>query len=492
MKTLTIRVVKRVAKVLGIGLLGGFLTLLVQFVLLLQSRPDLELWHEVMLDAEFTASSPEQSFEEYVTLEEQLFAQLRERIFDRVESKELDLVSRYRHGDLSNPGLWPTNWNRTFELPADSPRAGVLLLHGMSDSPYSLRHVGQSLHAQGAWVIGLRLPGHGTAPSGLVRMKWQDMAAAVRLSMHHLRDKVGDRPLYLVGYSVGGALSVQYAVTTLEDTSLPPVSKLVLISPAIGVTRMAALAVWQAQLGHLLGLQKLAWNSIKPEYDPFKYGSFAVNAGDQTYRLTSDIQSRMTALGATGDLDRFPPVLAFQSAVDATVSNSALVDGLLMRLPVDGHELVMFDVNRMTAVVPLLAKDPRPGIDAMLEDEKLPFTISLITNETDKTLSVAELSKKPGDAAVAQTPLAMEWPRDLYSLSHIALPFPANDPLYGGVISDEGPAITLGNTELRGERGALQISASDMLRLRRNPFYPYLEQRLLEFVQLAPTDDLRP
>ena len=46
-------------------------------------------------------------------------------------------------------------------------------------------------------------------------------------------------------------------------------------------------------------------------------------------------------------------------------------------------------------------------------------------------------------------------------------------------------AFPLGRIELRGERGVLQIPAVDMLRLRWNPFYPYMEQRLLEFVGLA-------
>ena len=40
---------------------------------------------------------------------------------------------------------------------------------------------------------------------------------------------------------------------------------------------------------------------------------------------------------------------------------------------------------------------------------------------------------------------------------------------------------------LSGERGVLQIGASDMLRLRCNPFYSYLERRVIEFLKLAPT-----
>ena len=71
----------------------------------------------------------------------------------------------------------------------------------------------------------------------------------------------------------------------------------------------------------------------------------------------------------------------------------------------------------------------------------------------------------------------------------MALPFPADDPLYGGVDDDESPGIQIGNLALRGERGVLQISAADMLRLRWNPFHAYMEQRTLVSVdQLAPLD----
>jgi len=64
--------------------------------------------------------------------------------------------------------MWPVNWNRSFVLPQEEPALGVLLLHGLSDSPYSLKALGERLNGQGAMVLGLRIPGHGTAPSGLV------------------------------------------------------------------------------------------------------------------------------------------------------------------------------------------------------------------------------------------------------------------------------------------------------------------------------------
>ncbi len=100
---------------------------------------------------------------------------------------------------------------------------------------------------------------------------------------------------------------MHYALATLTDNLLPKADGLVLVSPAIGVTSLAAFAVWQARLGHLLGLDKLAWNSIGLEYDPFKYNSFAVNAGDQVYRLTSEIQNLLTKNKNTDRLAQLPP-----------------------------------------------------------------------------------------------------------------------------------------------------------------------------------------
>ena len=68
----------------------------------------------------------------------------------------------------------------TFVLEPDgAPRGGVLLLHGLTDSPYSLRSLGTVLVADGWRVVGLRLPGHGTAPSGLLRFEPDDLRAVL-------------------------------------------------------------------------------------------------------------------------------------------------------------------------------------------------------------------------------------------------------------------------------------------------------------------------
>jgi alpha-beta hydrolase superfamily lysophospholipase len=478
-----VSLIKHTLKALIYGIVGGLIVFILVFVLFLESRPKLKIWHQAELDAEFTADTPVQSFEDYLALEKQVFVQVDERVYTFIPAEDRNLINRYHRESLSDPGRWSPNWNRTFEFSTDAPKAGVLLLHGMSDSPYSLRSLGHHLHSEGAWVIGLRLPGHGTAPSGLLQLKWEDMAAAVRLAMRHLSTKVRERPMYLVGYSNGGALAVQYVLSGMEDSTLPKISGVVLISPSIGVTPIAALAKWQVKLGRFLGLNKLEWNSILPEYDPFKYNSFAVNAGEQVYRITNEIRLRIESLGAAGKLNRFPPVLAFQSIVDATVSTRAVVDGLFAKLPAGGHELVIFDINRLSEVEHVLKKDPKSSIEAMLHDANLPFAISLVTNARENSRDIIVLQKEPGDFKITPKPIDMKWPVNIYSLSHVALPFPVNDPLYGMIDSNDNSKIQLGHMDLRGERGVLQIPAEDMLRLRWNPFYPYVEQRILEFVR---------
>ncbi len=469
-------------RLLAYGLPSSLLLVVAIYVFQLQNRPALKVWHEVELDAEFTEDGGVEDFAGYLEVEREVFVQLEKFVYGSIDPEDQHPVNRYHAGSLSDPACWRPNWNRTYELHVDEPRAGVLLLHGMSDSPYSLHEAGERLHELGAWVVGLRLPGHGTVPSGLVHVHWKDMAAAARLGVRHLREQIGDAPLYVVGYSNGGALAVHYALTTLEDPELPRVDGLVLVSPSIGVTSMAQFAVWQARLGSLLGLDKLAWLSIQPEYDPFKYRSFAVNAGDQAYRLAAELDEQLTELDEQGKLEQLPPILAFQSAVDATVSSRALVTGLFARLPKGGHELVVYDVNRTAEVEHLLASDPREGLESLLSGDPRPMTISVLTS-AEKT--VVERKRVAGEHDVVETPTDSSWPRGVYSLSHVSLAFSSADPLYGRGEPEDDTRIHLGNLQLRGERGALRVSAQDMLRLRWNPFYDYFERRLLAFTGLG-------
>ena len=473
-----------ILRMLGYGFLGSVILGLIIYISILDSRPDLSVWHHADLDEEFTIESNISSFSEYLELENRLFAQLDELVYAVVPQENSNAINRYSTGTQSDPGRWPVNWNRSFELRNEEPAAGILLLHGLSDSPYSMRAMGERLQNAGAWVLGLRIPGHGTAPSGLVEARWQDMAAAVRLAANYVQDTVGDRPFYIIGYSNGGALAVEYTLSALQETSLPRPSGVVLLSPQIGVSKIAALAVWQARLGHLLGLETLAWESVRPEYDPFKYGSFPVNAGDLAHRITKHIQKQLTEMQGTGKLEKMPPILAFQSSVDATVTPQALVENLFARLPPTTHELVLFDINREIGVDQIIRHDPVTVFGPLLHRSKRGFDLTVVTNESKGSHRIVALRSEHGKEGSSTSAYLSEWPAGIFSLSHVALPFPPEDPVYGGPSAIESPGIHLGNLNLRGERGVLRVSGTDLMRLRWNPFFDYMHSRTLKFMHL--------
>jgi len=464
------------------GALGALLAAIIGLVVVMQARPDLEPWHRAELDEEFTAESDLDSLADYLALEERLFDQLDVEVYAQTGAAEPFEFNRYKRGSLANPDRWPRNWNRSFEWPHSQAKAVALLLHGLSDSPYSMRNLGERLHAAQAHVFSLRIPGHGTAPSGLTDTDWRDMAAAVELAVADLDRRFPGKPLHIVGYSNGAALALNYALDTIEDGAGRRPDRLVLISPEIAVTGVAAFAAWQARLGHWLGLEKLEWNELSAEYDPFKYGSFAINAATVSHEISVANQQRIARLAQSGQLANMPPVLAFSSVVDATVRAPALVSALFNPLPPGEHELVLFDINRRAGVEKLLKWKPDEWLAALETASDEEYRLTLVSNEDRLSRAVLARSFGPGDIETSE-PLALSWPEDVYSLSHVALPFPETDPLYGGAPLSEG-SYTLGNLAFRGERGVLQISDSAMLRQRWNPFYSYLEERMLDFLAL--------
>ena len=197
-----------------------------------------------------------------------------------------------------------------------------------------MRMVADVLRDAGIYSLALRMPGHGTVPSGLVDATWQDWLAAVRVGVRHVRSRTPNgAPLILVGYSNGGALALKYTFEAIEGERGPIPSQLVLLSPMVGVSPAARLARWISMLGGLPYFEKAKWIDVLPEYNPFKYNSFAANAGFQTASLTRAIRVDLDRITAAGRLAAIPPILTFQSIVDATVSTPAVVYFALRSTP---------------------------------------------------------------------------------------------------------------------------------------------------------------
>ena len=151
-----------------------------------------------------------------------------------------------------------------------------------------------------------------------------------------------------------------------------------------------------------------------------------------------------------------------------------------------GHELVLFDINRFAAKATLLIDDPGPLSDRLMTDATLPFAVTLVTNESPQSRQVLARRKTPFSKVAAEIKrLDLSWPTGVISLSHVALPFPPDDPLYGERPPEDDKVLFLGQMAIRGERGLLRISSDWLLRLRYNPFYDFLESRTLGWVDDA-------
>ena len=114
---------------------------------------------------------------------------------------------------------------------AGGPEPGppVLVLHGFSGSPRSMRPWAEHLAAYGFRVDLPRLPGHGTTWRELNLTGWQDWYAAAERALLDLADATG-QPVGVAGLSMGGALALR-----LAQVHPDLVRGLVLVNPVISI-----------------------------------------------------------------------------------------------------------------------------------------------------------------------------------------------------------------------------------------------------------------
>jgi alpha-beta hydrolase superfamily lysophospholipase len=450
-----------------------------------RALPELQGWHRQFPAAEFRAADARSgyTFDDYWKQEAEVFQQLDALVAGPWKAEAVGKFDRFRAGSVANPEkTLERNWNRTFVLQAAQPIGGVLLVHGLSDSPYSLRALAERLQAEGYTVVGLRVPGHGTCPRALAEVTWKDWTAAMKIAVRGLRELIpAGTPLVLAGYSNGGALSVHYATSALDDKSLPAVSAVVLFSPMIGISPKARVSRLYHAVARLSGDEKAQWGSVSAEVDPFKYSSWPMNASVQAWALTQEVEQRLAALERAGRMKEMPPILAMQSAIDATVVVPKLITELFDRLAPGGpSELVLFDVNRVAWLGNLVNPSVEREIRPRLERTDLPFKLTLVVNAAPDSLAV-KAQTRAGDSWTERT-LAEAWPADVFSLSHIAVPISPADPVYGTAEATAKSGLPLGSLSLRGEHGALLVSDALLIRARHNPFFPFMADHVVKWL----------
>ncbi|MDM0013262.1 alpha/beta hydrolase [Variovorax sp. J22P168] len=478
MKRWLARMLKRVALLLGVVVI----TLVAVRAYQVRGGPSLDPWHTHVPHELSRDEIRQADWPTWLAAENAVFDEVRREVTDKLPEELRTPSNRYFEGSPMYPGRFRQDWNRSYTLdPQGPPKGVVVLLHGLTDSPYSLRHVATLYRDHGFAVVGIRMPGHGTVPAGLADVQWQDWSEATRLAVREARRRVpAPLPLHVVGFSNGGALATKYALDALDDPQLPRPARVVLIAPMIGITEMSRFAGVLGWPAVFPAFAQAAWLGVVPEFNPFKYNSFPVNGARQSSLLTRDLQAHVLREEKSGRLAQLPPFLTFQSMIDFTVSTRAIVTSLYARLPANGSELVLFDLNRSVKFGPMLSTGANLQPDRVLTPAPRAFRTTVITNADANTRQVVEQVTDAGSTTVQTRPIGLEFPIEVFSLSHLALPFPITDPLYG-IRPDNSDdfGVNLGALALRGERGGLIVSIDSLTRLTSNPFYDFMAERII-------------
>ncbi len=459
----------------GLAIVSGFTLYAVTML------PPLHPWHLERLNEEFTAlRHSDLDFAGYLKQEEKLFAESRAKIAEWNSRDEAYLVSRFNPESPFNKLVDGAPFNRSFRLAQTQPKGQALLIHGLTDSPYSAKALAESLHARGFDVTVLRLPGHGTLPSMMVEMSHRDWTAAVRIAARDVASRVTPgQPFYIGGYSTGGTLAMQYALDTLDDPALRKPNRVLLISPAIEITRVAALAsiIDFFSIIPIPLLEKVRWHNITSEFDPYKFNSFPVNATRQVNRSTSTLQASLLRARENGRIKQLPPVVTWQSVVDSTVGSLGAAEILYGNLDGADHHLVLFDVNRQRVFASVQRPQAGELIDRLVQQTRR-YQLDIVGNANPDTNAIGIRHLAPdGSQSTSETPLA--WPANLVSLGHVALPFPPDDPVYGFLPgSGHNGVPSIGSWLLRGENGAVTITLGSLTRLRSNPFWMLIDEEV--------------
>ncbi len=201
--------------------------------------------------------------------------------------------------------------------PIDLPGGpvGVLLSHGFTGTPQSMRPWAEHLAAAGLSVVCPLLPGHGTRWQDMNATGWDDWYGTVERAFDELRGRCST--VFVMGLSMGGTLVLRLAEQRAEQ-----VAGVVVVNTSLATERKDAkvLPLAKKLIGSFPGI---ASDIKKPGAKELAYDRLPLKAAhslQQAWPVVCRDLARITA-----------PVLVFRSSVDHVVepiSGRKLMEGL--------------------------------------------------------------------------------------------------------------------------------------------------------------------
>jgi carboxylesterase len=210
---------------------------------------------------------------------------------------------------------------------SDGNEVGILVLHGFTGSPKSMRPWAEALAAEG-WTVRLPLlPGHGTTWQDMNLTTWEDWYAEVEKGLRDLQSRCST--VFVMGLSMGGSLTLR-----LAEQHGDSIAGIVLVNPAVHSERpdRHLLPLLQLVIGSFPGISN---DIAKPGQDEGAYDKIPLKAAHSLSQLWKQVKADIAKVTQ--------PMLLFRSAVDHVVepSNAAFI--LSHVSSTDKEEVVLAD-----------------------------------------------------------------------------------------------------------------------------------------------------
>jgi len=184
---------------------------------------------------------------------------------------------------------------------------GVLVLHGFTGSPQSMRGLAEAIAAAGYAVELPLLPGHGTAVEDMIPTRWTDWSAAAEAAYAQLAARC--RRVAVAGLSMGGTLAVWLAARH------PEIAALVAINPALEEPAGFVPALRDLLAAGTETMPGIGSDIAKPGLTELAYPESPVAPLLSMLEQAAEIQGMLPAVAC--------PVLVFTSTLDHVVPPSS-------------------------------------------------------------------------------------------------------------------------------------------------------------------------
>ncbi len=188
---------------------------------------------------------------------------------------------------------------------------GILLVHGFTGSPASMRPWAEYLNQHGYTVTVPLLPGHGTRPEDLNMVKWQEWPAKVENDLNVLLQSC--EKVFICGLSMGGGTVLNVATRYSKQ-----LAGIILVNPMIHVKLVPHQLAWV--ISRFQKMRDSVGDDIKrPGITEWGYDSLPAVGVHQLLKMLSYTRKRLHDVTA--------PLQLFHSADDHTlpVSNTEII-----------------------------------------------------------------------------------------------------------------------------------------------------------------------